>query len=176
MKKLLKSLLAVMLVAITAFSLASCGVNTDPVKAAENLSAKGYEVATLHDDGSLIAGTAAQAGIEMAVAGFGVSASDVDYIVSGGKESEADYETIVIYYCKTDDAANKIYESYKGLYDELKKQIETAKEEAKTLTGEEKAEAEEAIKELEDSYNDVSYGKSGMVVWVGSKAAVDATR
>ena len=173
MKKFFKSLVAVMLVAMMAISFTSCGgVNKDPVKAAENLEANGYTVISLHDDGSLIGGTASQAAIAAAVAIFDVKAENVDYVVTGSKGDES----IAIYYCKDADTATKIYDFAKKAQDDAKAEIEKMKEEAKSLEGDEKAQAEEAIKEAEEELKDVSFGKSGKIVWLGTKAGAKATK
>ncbi len=44
MKKFLKAMLAAMLIAITAVTVCSCGVPSDPAKAKENLKKNGYAV------------------------------------------------------------------------------------------------------------------------------------
>ncbi len=162
MKKFLKSLVAVMLVCLMAVSFTACGgVSKDPAKAKANLEKNGYAVVSLHNDGSLVEGTAAAAAITGMVAGYGLKASDIDYVVTGTAEIEGSYESVVIYYCKTKDAATKIHDAIEKQYNDLKAKVDKM---------EDGSDKDEAKAELKDS----KYGKSGTVVWMGTKAGVKA--
>ena len=97
MKKLMKSLLAMMLIVMMAVSFTSCGVPSDPAKAKANLKDNGYGATAI---------TASMLGLEEA---------EVEAIVGGGKSLT---NTVVIVYFKdVEDAKEyhaKLQEAAKG--------------------------------------------------------------
>ena len=110
MKKFLKAMLAAMLIAITAVTVCSCGVPSDPAKAKENLKKNGYAV----DD------TVVTAAIKV-VTLVPYGATFPQNIVSSLWATNADGETVLIVYCKDADSAKKVNEISRKLYDEVKK-------------------------------------------------------
>ena len=146
MKKLLKSLLAVMLIAMMAFSFTSCGVAKTPEKAEKKLKDAGYEVEVIDEELALA----------MYVEAYDLEKGDIECVVDAQKDSDG----VTIYYCANRKAAKKIY-------DELKKEFDEMKEDIKELSGTEKELAEEYMDKLD-------YGKSGKVVYVGTKKGVKA--
>ena len=103
-------MLAAMLIAITAVTVCSCGVPSDPAKAKENLKKNGYAV----DD------TIATADIKV-VTLVPYGATFPQNIVSSLWATNADGETVLIVYCKDADSAKKVNEISRKLYDEVKK-------------------------------------------------------
>ena len=146
MKKLLKSLLAVMLIAMMAFSFTSCGVAKNPEKAEKKLKDAGYEVEVIDDEEMLA----------MYAEMYDLEKGDIECIVEADKDS--DY--VLIIYCANSKAAKKIYDEYKKQFDEMKEEI-------KELSGTEKELAEEYLDKLK-------FGKSGKVVYSGTKNGVKA--
>lgn len=110
MKKFLKAMLAAMLIAITAVTVCSCGVPSDPAKAKENLKKNGYAV---NDD-------IVTAVIKIvAVVPYGTTFPQ--NIESSLWATNADGETVLIVYCKDADSAKKVNEISRKIYDEVKK-------------------------------------------------------
>ena len=146
MKKLLRSLLSVMLVAMMALSFTSCGITKNPEKAEKKLKDAGYEVMVIKE--------------EVAFASYAkmydLEASDIECVLMAEKDDEG----VLIIYCANAKAAKKIEK-------ELKKEMKEAKEEIKELEGEEKKEAEKDLK-------NIKYGRSGKAVYTGTKAGVKA--
>ncbi|MBE5742094.1 MAG: hypothetical protein E7360_02100 [Clostridiales bacterium] len=134
MKKFFKSLVAIMLVAMTAIAFTSCGIPSDYKKAEANLKEEGYEVMVLTD--AITLGSAE--------ALYGLERGDLVASVTGMKDDDG----VSIFYCADKDAANT-------LYDKLKAEFDEADDEEK-----------------EDS----DFGKSGKVVWAGTKAGVKAAK
>lgn len=147
MKKLLRSLLAVMLIAMMAVSFTSCGVAKNPDKAEKKLDKAGYEVMVIDDEASL----------NYFAKMYDLEDGDIECIV---RATKGDDEYVQIIYCANAKAA-------KAIYKEIKKEMKEYKEEIKDLEGDEKKEAKEALK-------DMKYGKSGKVVYSGSKKGVKA--
>ena len=146
MKKLLKSLLAVMLIAMMAFSFASCGVAKTPEKAEKKLEKAGYEVEIIDDEDALA----------YYAERYDLEKGDIECIL----EAEKDSDYVLIIYCANRKAAKKIHDEYKKEFDEMKEEI-------KKLSGTEKELAEEYLDKLD-------YGKSGKVVYSGTKKGVKA--
>lgn len=99
MKKLMKSLLAVMLIVMMAVSFTSCGVPSDPAKATENLKKNEYVV---------IAGEAKT---------FGLEEAKVQAIVTASKVINPTDSVIIIYFKDAADAKEyhaKLKEADKG--------------------------------------------------------------
>ena len=110
MKKFLKAMLAAMLIAITAVTVCSCGVPSDPAKAKENLTKNNYAV-------SEVAATAGVKAITTATYGF----SFLDKVKTSLWATNADGETVLIVYCVDADSAKKVNEIARKIYDEVKK-------------------------------------------------------
>ncbi len=146
MKKLLKSLLAVMLIAMMAFSFTSCGVAKNPEKAEKKLKDAGYEVEVVDEE----------LGLAMYVEAYDLEKGDIECVIDAQKDSDG----VTIYYCANAKAAKKIYDALKKDFDEMKEEI-------KKLSGTEKELAEEYL-------DKIKYGKSGKVVYVGTKNGVKA--
>lgn len=102
MKKFLKNLLTVMLVAIMAISFTSCGVPKDPAKAEANLKAEGYITATI------------------TASSLGLDDSKVEAIVSASKGILSADSITIVYFANKDDA--------KSYYEDIK-DGDTAKQE-----------------------------------------------
>ncbi len=96
MKKFLKAMLAAMLIAITAVTVCSCGVPSDPAKAKENLESNEYVVEKV--DGSL-ATLSAKA---LALLANVTLKDGADSIVSGTNLQEA---VTIIYFKDSKDAS-----------------------------------------------------------------------
>ena len=89
MKKFLKAMLAAMLIAITAVTVCSCGVPSDPAKAKENLESNEYVV-------TKVDGTAATLSVKAIALLVNVTLKDgADSIVSGTNLKEG---VTVIYF------------------------------------------------------------------------------
>ena len=146
MKKLLKSLLAVMLIAMMALSFTSCGVARTPEKAEKKLEKAGYTVETTDDEATRT----------MVAEMYGLKAEDIEVLLTASKGDE--YVSII--YCTNAKAAKKIAK-------ELKKEMKEAKEAAEKLSGTLKEEAEKELK-------NTKYGRSGKAVYTGTKAGVKA--
>ena len=146
MKKLLRSLLAVMLIAMMAVSFTSCGVAKDPDKAEKKLDKAGYDVMMTDDEATLA----------MYAKMYDLEGSDLECVLM----AEDGDEFVYIIYCANVKAAKKIEK-------ELKKQMKEAKEEIAELEGDEKKEAKE-------EFNKIKWGRSGKVVYQGTKKGVKA--
>lgn len=110
MKKFLKAMLAAMLIAITAVTVCSCGVPSDPAKAKENLTKNNYTVSEV----------AATTGVKaIATAKYGLSF--LDKVKTSLWATNADGETVLIVYCVDADSAKKVNEVARQIYDEVKK-------------------------------------------------------
>ena len=110
MKKFLKAMLAAMLIAITAVTVCSCGVPSDPAKAKENLKKNNYAVSE----------TLATAGVKaVTTANYGFAF--YDKVKSSLWATNADGETVLIVYCVDADSAKKVNEISRKIYDEVKK-------------------------------------------------------
>jgi hypothetical protein len=107
---------------------------------------RGYEVMVIDDEASL----------NHIAKMYDLEDGDIECIVRATKGDEY----VQIIYCAKAKAA-------KAIYKELKKEMKEYKDEIKDLEGDEKKEAKEALK-------DMKYGKSGKVVYSGSKKGVKA--
>ena len=144
MKKLLKSLLAVMLISMMAISFVSCGVPSDPAKAKKNLEAEGYAVVLEQFDlGDLGAALGDK--------------TEANLVATKGEEI-----VTITWYKNADDA--------KAAYEKLEETNKKAKEELKKM---EDGEAKDAAKAMLDN---AAFGRSGKIVWSGTKAAVKAAK
>ncbi len=141
MKKLLRSLLAVMLISMMAVSLASCGISSDPKKTKEKLEAEGYSVM-----------------LEQVNLGEALGDKTEAYLVASNGEENV----TITWYKNADDA--------KAAYEELEESYKKAKKELKEM---EDGELKDALKKKLDN---VAYGRSGKIVWFGTKAGVKAAK
>lgn len=146
MKKLLKSLLAVMLIAMMALSFTSCGVSKTPEKAEKKLEKAGYTVEITEDEATRA----------MIAEMYDLKAEDIECVLYASKGDE----NVSIIYCANAKAAKKIHS-------ELKKEMKEAKEALEKLSGTLKEEAEKELKKIK-------YGRSGKAVYQGTKAGVKA--
>lgn len=104
MKKFLKSLLAVMLIAIMALSLTSCGVPSDPAKAKENLTKNEFVV------DEAISATAVSAYVTVA---YGLSSvTKIDKVVFGTKDSDS----VLIVYSKDAELLEKLHADLETIF------------------------------------------------------------
>ena len=144
MKKLLKSLLALMLISMMAISFVSCGVPSDPAKAKANLEGEGYKVILEQVD----------------LGDLGAALGDkTEATLSAIKGEEL---VTITWYKNADDA--------KAAYEKLEETYKKAKEELKKM---EDGEAKDAAKAMLDN---AAFGRSGKIVWTGTKAAVKAAK
>ena len=109
MKKFLKAMLAAMLIAITAVTVCSCGVPSDPAKAKENLKKNGYTP----DETIATAVIKSVTTLEYGISFF-------DKVESSLWAVNADGETVLIVYCKDSDSAKKVNKISKSIYDKVK--------------------------------------------------------
>ena len=112
MKKFLKSLLAVMLIAIMALSLTSCGVPSDPAKAKENLTKNEFTVD--ETAGALAVGV-------YVTAAYGLSASkNIGKVILASKDSDS----VLIVYSEDAELLEKLHKDLEALYAEVVKDDE----------------------------------------------------
>ena len=140
----MKSLLAVMLIAMMAISFTSCGIPSDPAKAKANLEGEGYKVlleqVDLGDLGNMLG-----------------DKTEANLVATKGEES-----VTITWYKEEADA--------KTAYDALKKTFEDAKAQLEKM---EDGEQKDALKKEIDN---AAYGRSGKIVWFGTKAGVKAAK
>ncbi len=147
MKKIVKIMLSFALVLGMMVSFASCVPKTG-AKAKEKLEDKGYTVVLTLSSDTLGAATN---GVAAKLYGLDANAIEEMVVATNGDDS------VTIYYCK--DSA-----SAKTLYGKLKDAKEDAIEDAK----------EESDSEALEAAKNTKVGKSGKVVYAGTKAGVKA--
>lgn len=104
MKKLVKVMALVMIVAMSLTLFVSCGPNSDPDKAGEALKKNGYSTTIAKDAASLTA-------IEVLL---GCDRGDLVARVKGSTlDEDKKLQTVTIYYFKDGSAANKFYDKVK---------------------------------------------------------------
>ena len=112
MKKLVKVLALVMVVAMSLALLVACAPNSDPDKAKDALKENGY-TATISKDAITLGITEALLGCER---------GDMVAIVTGTTtDADKHLQTVTIYYFKDGAVANKVYDKVKSESDEKSK-------------------------------------------------------
>ena len=161
MKKLAKifALVVVCVLAITALVACSPVPNTNFEEAKANLEKNGYTVsAAKFDDG------------------------DVEARITASNSKSGDSITIIWY--RNADAANEDYEEAKAEWEEGKKEYEERMEEAKAELDKLEGAAKEAAQKMYDSMketfdkmiNSSVIGKTGNIIYSGTKDAINATK
>ncbi|MBQ4099275.1 MAG: hypothetical protein IJC87_04050 [Clostridia bacterium] len=112
MKKFFKSLVAVMLVAITAIAFTSCGVPADPAKAEENLKANEYVVDKVAAKVVVSAYVGASYGL-----GSAGKVGDVIFATNGD-------DAVLVVYSDDADLLKSLNEDLVELFKEVKKDAE----------------------------------------------------
>ena len=136
----------VVLTLVCAMLFAACAPAADPDTAKKNLKDEGYS-ATVYDGDGMVVGTAlALAGVE-----------NVNKVLVASKYSNDTFEFLTVFYFDSAKDANNA--------------VDKAKEYAKDREKEE----EKGQKKDEGSVEWV-FGKSGKMIWFGTKAAVKAAR
>ena len=136
----------VVLALVCAMLFAACAPAADPDTAKKNLKDEGYS-ATVYDGDGMVVGTAlALAGVE-----------NVNKVLVASKYSNDTFEFLTVFYFDSAKDANNA--------------VDKAKEYAKDREKEE----EKGQKKDEGSVEWV-FGKSGKMIWFGTKAAVKAAR
>ncbi|MCM1290164.1 MAG: hypothetical protein NC132_05410 [Corallococcus sp.] len=185
MKKLTKIFALVVVCALAVTALVACGSdpvpNTDYDEAKANLKKNGYSVTAVKsgDEGS-------ESLIESVITSQNIKAEDFEAYISAKADKTADL--ISMYWFKNAEAANKYYEDCKKNMEagkeELKKELENMKKQIDAMAaGAEKDQAQaiyDAAKEAYDAtvkaIDEMIIGKSGNVVYAGTKAAIEATK
>ena len=132
--------------AIALMLFAACAPASDPDTAKKNLKDEGYS-ATIYDGDGLIIGSAlALAGVE-----------NVNKVLVASKYADDTFEFLTVLYFDSSKDANNA--------------VEKAKEYAK-----DKEKQEEKEQKKEEGSVEWVFGKSGKMIWFGTKAAVKAAR
>ena len=178
MKKLAKIFAVVMVCVLAVAVLVACGPNTNYDKAQKNLEKNDYTVVTAvkkGDTGAAIAfaGPAAQ---------FDIKVDDIESMLYATSKDAKD--SISIMWLASYDVAKKVYYKMKDNFDTAKetsqKNLDEMKANMKDLSGKDKEDAQklyDAAKELHDArFVNTVVGKSGNVVYTGTKDAIKATK
>ena len=136
----------VVLALVCAMLFAACAPAADPDTAKKNLKDEGYSATIYDGDGLVIGGTLALFGI-----------NNVDKVLAASKYADDTFEFLTVLY----------FDSSKDANDAVEKAKEYAKDKEK--------EEEKGQKKDEGSVEWV-FGKSGKMIWFGTKAAVKAAR
>ena len=136
----------VVLTLVCAMLFAACAPAADPDAAKKNLKDEGYS-ATVYDGDGMVVGTAlALAGVE-----------NVNKVLVASKYSNDTFEFLTVFYFDSAKDANNA--------------VDKAKEYAKDREKE-----EEKDQKKEEGSVEWVFGKSGKMIWFGTKAAVKAAR
>ena len=136
----------VVLALVCAMLFAACAPASNPDTAKDNLKKEGYS-ATVYDGDGLIVGTAlALAGVE-----------NVNKVLVASNYKDNSFEFLTVLYFESSKDANNA--------------VEKAKEHAKDREKE-----EEKDQKKEEGSVEWVFGKSGKMIWFGTKAAVKAAR
>ena len=136
----------VVLTLVCAMLFAACAPAADPDTAKKNLKDEGYS-ATVYDGDGMVVGTAlALAGVE-----------NVNKVLVASKYSNDTFEFLTVFYFDSAKDANNA--------------VDKAKEYAKDREKE-----EEKDQKKEEGSVEWVFGKSGKMIWFGTKAAVKAAR
>lgn len=147
MKKRITIITSVVALALVcALLFAACAPASDPDTAKKNLKDDGYAATVYDGDSFIIGGTLSLFGI-----------NNVDKMLVGSKYADDSFEFLTVLYFKSAKDANEA--------------VEKAKEYAKDREKEE----EKGQKKDEGSI-EWTFGKSGKMIWFGTKAAVKAAR
>lgn len=182
MKKLAKIFAVVLVCALAVTALVACAPkpNTNYDEAKKNLKDKEYTVVAVKagDIGAELVIAGAIAGVE------GVKVEDVEAYLSGSKlelEDSFEGDIVKILWFKNSDAANKFYEASKKDWDENKQEQDeklAAMQEKidKMDDGAEKDKAQKDYDALKEYMENSVIGKSGNIVYKGTKAGIEATK
>ena len=161
MKKLAKIFAVVLVCALAITALVACAPvpNLDYDKAKENLEKNGY-VVTGYKDGT----------------------GDIQATLTGTNAKSGD--AVEITWFNDADAANQYYEDTKKDFEDAKKEMQAQLDEMKAKIGELEGSAKEAAQALYDTlkeqfnkmFDNAVIGKSGNVVYSGTKAGIKATK
>ena len=147
MKKKISLLCTIIIFALVcAMLLTACGPASDPDKAKNNLKDEGYSAAVYDGDNLIVRVALAAAGVE-----------NVDKVLVASKYTDDSFEFLSVLYFDSAKDANAA--------------VEKAKEYAKDQ--EKDQEKDQKKKEGEVEW---TFGKSGKMIWFGTKAAVKAAR
>ncbi len=136
----------IVLALVCAMFLTACGPASDPDKAKENLNDEGYSAAVYDGDNVIVRVALAAADV-----------SNVDKVLIASKYSDDSFEFLSVLYFGSAKDANAA--------------VEKAKEYAKNQQKEQEEEQKKTDGEIE-----WTFGKSGKMIWFGTKAAVKAAR
>ena len=169
MKKLAKIFAVAMVCVLALTALVACGPNTNYDKAKENLKKNKYTltIATKEGDTGFAIAAAAAAPIN------GIKAEDIEAIISA---SNSDGEHVYIIWCKSSDAANTAYDKANEQKKALKENLDKMKDQMKDLDDEDKEFAQKQYDEMKQIYDNYVCGRSGKVVWSGTKEGIKATK
>ncbi|MCM1289565.1 MAG: hypothetical protein NC132_02800 [Corallococcus sp.] len=183
MKKLAKIFAVVMVCALAVTALVACAPtpNTNYDEAKANLEKKeGYTVSMSAKEGD----TGADAIFASMVSEIeGAKAEDVEAVIMATNAKTGDGVSII--WCKNADLANKLYDSAKEGMDEAKEEAKKALDEAKKeLDAMEAGAAKDAAQavyetmkeQVDNMLNNMIVGKTGNVVYSGTKAGIEATK
>ncbi len=147
MKKRITIITAALVLILTcAMVLAACGPSADPETAKQNLKDDGYDAA-VYDGDSLVFKTAFSL--------FGIE--NVDKILVGSNFKDDSFEFVTVFYFgSSKDAKNAV--------DQVKKYAESKEEE------------KEKEQKKDEGSIEWAFGKSGKMIWFGTKAAVKSAR
>ena len=147
MKKKISLLCTIIIFALVcAMLLTACGPASDPDKAKENLKDEGYSAAVYDGDNLVVRVALAAAGVE-----------NVDKVLVASKYTDDSFEFLSVLYFDSAKDANEA--------------VEKAKEYAKDQEKDQEKEQKKKDGEVE-----WTFGKSGKMIWFGTKAAVKAAR
>ncbi|MCM1289986.1 MAG: hypothetical protein NC132_04735 [Corallococcus sp.] len=181
MKKLAKIFALVMVCALALTALVACSPkpNTDYETAVANLEKANYEVEASKDATEI----AAFPGLSQISSMLGAGVEDVDAALNAALESEKEDdigETLMMIWFKTEDTAKKAYDNYDKLVKAQKDTYEASKaalDAMKDTMGEEAYKsALEALETSKKMMDVINYGVDGKVLWIGTDAAINATK
>lgn len=184
MKKLAKIFAVVLVCALAVTALVACGgpvPNTNYEEAKANLEKKeGYSVVMAAKEGD----EGAEDTFAMMVSEIdGAKAEDVEAVLSASNSTTGDAVSII--WCKNADLANKLYDAAKENMDkareEAKKELENAQKQLDEMedgAAKDAAQAAyDAMKEgIDNMLNNMIVGKTGNVVYQGTKGGIEATK
>lgn len=175
MKKLVKIFAVVMVcaLALTAFVACAPTPNTDYDQAKENLDKNGYTVRAAKEGD-----TGSESYFEMYAEQYGIDASDIEAMLYGVKgEDEESGDTVGILWLKSADAAKKAYKKLEEQMDTAKKAMKALKDLLDAMpAGDDKDEAKKEYEAAKEILDNMVIGRSGNVVYQGTKAGIKATK
>ena len=169
MKKLAKIFAVAMVCVLAVAVLVACGPNTNYDKAKENLEKNKYTVTAIKEgDVGFALAAAAPA------TAYGIKVEDIEAILSA---TNKDGDSVSIIWCKSADAAKTVYDKSNDQMKAMKETLDDMKKEIKDMDdGAEKEQAQKTYDAMKKAYDNASIGRSGKVVWTGTKAGIKATK